>query len=368
MIVDESSLLLMALDRRLQVDRLLGIDPARPVAQSTDSPSRGPAPSPFLSPSLANDTAASMRGAAATTAAAGETLSIGRIVTMQVVDVPSAERVVAKFGDMLIALSWPNGQAGMPRPGDAIALRVLALAPTLTLQSVPQDTGAAVSRSESAAPWSMDALRLQTIAGPLASSFRGSGPLRFDAPVLTPMRDEQAASPSLPTAREAEAARIAIEATATGSSRAPTPGIDAHPLVGNPLENSGTPAAFVPLVFHGPAWAGQPMELVIRRDRADDTLDNPALDHWCGEVVIDLPRLGRVAGHIAFSMQGLRVRLEADDDASASALSDAASELAAAFTALDLRVAGLSIGSPAPDAMIASAAALLRSNIMGNHG
>jgi len=86
------------------------------------------------------------------------------------------------------------------------------------------------------------------------------------------------------------------------------------------------------------------MELVVRRERGDEALDNPALDPWCGDLTIDLPTLGRVSGRLAFSMHGLRIRLEGDDAATVAAMHESSALLAAAFADADLRVQSLSIG------------------------
>jgi hypothetical protein len=102
------------------------------------------------------------------------------------------------------------------------------------------------------------------------------------------------------------------------------------------------------------------MELVVRREREDEQFDNPVLDHWCGEVLIDLPNLGRVAGHLAFSMQGLRIRLEGDDADAVDAMTAHANELAHALSAANLRVNALSVGRPAADALRAPGDAFAR--------
>lgn len=206
-----------------------------------------------------------------------------------------------------------------------------------------------------------DALRLQTLAGSLAPASSQGGAVRFEGPLLV------IESRPLP---DAEATRIEAAGIAPASDLVAHPLDDAAirepitPAARHSIETNNTPPIFVPLVLQGPAWDGQEMELIVRRERADETLDNPALDHWCGEVVIDLPELGRVTGHLAFSMQGLRVRLDADDEASVTRLTGATAELAAAFAHIDLRVSGLSVGRPAADAM-RSAASMSLDAVLG---
>lgn len=209
--------------------------------------------------------------------------------------------------------------------------------------------------------WSSDALRLQMLARTGALASPEGGPVRFDVPLLLiepRPNDAKASVPAVPSSSaEARPAPPASDQTAAR----PTPSSN----VRQPPESNGLPPAFVPLVLQGPAWIGQPMELIVRRERADESLDNAALDRWCGEVVIDLPELGRVAGHLEFSVQGLRVRLAVENEASVASLAAAAGELAAAFARNDLRVSALSIGRPAADAMrplvpLSSSAALSR--------
>ena len=218
----------------------------------------------------------------------------------------------------------------------------------------PVDDPARSARGDSAtASWSTDALRLQTLAGRFAAAPHVGGPLRFDMPLLVidPKANDAAARASVEASTAvglaaAESAPLGGDAAAQDASTS---------NIRHAAEPNGLAPVFVPLMLQGPAWIGQPMELIVRRERADELLDNPALDHWCGEVVIDLPELGRVAGHLEFSIQGLRVRLVADHETSVAKLTAATTELAAAFATNDLRVSGLSVGRPAADAMHAAA-------------
>lgn len=259
MIVDESSALRAALDRRLLIDRLLAIDPLRPLIDPADAPRQ------------------------------------------------EARRQGTRDDD--------DGSAASPR-------------------------------------LSADALRLQTIAQPAdegAAPHQGTR-LRFEVPLLA--SDSKAPDESKPAPLgvtfEAETARDPTTSTLRHAGAAPE-----------------TPPLSLPLVLQGPAWNGQAIELIVRRERADEMLDNPALDQWCGEVVIDLPELGRVAGHLSFSMQGLRVRLEADEVTSVASLTAATAELAVALAGIDLRVVGLSVGRPAADAMRSAAPASLNAVFTG---
>ena len=216
------------------------------------------------------------------------------------------------------------------------------------------DDPARPARNNAATPlWSSDALRLQTLAGAGALASLEGGPVRFDVPLLSIESKANDATESAPTgpSLKAEVAAAAAPPVAGDAAARDTPSSS----VRNATESNGLPPAFIPLVLQGPAWIGQPMELIVRRERADEMLDNPALDRWCGEVVIDLPELGRVAGHLEFSIQGLRVRLVVENEASVARLTAATTELAAAFAHNDLRVSGLSIGRPAADAMRATA-------------
>lgn len=143
---------------------------------------------------------------------------------------------------------------------------------------------------------------------------------------------------------------IALDDVIVARSTAFVDGV-ASPMIPQSTDDARQlPVVFSPLVLQGPAWPGQAVELVVRREREDEQFDNPVLDHWCGDLLIDLPHLGRVAAHLSFSMKGLRVRIEGDDAIGVGAMTDAASSLAAAFAGADLRVTTLTVGRPAADA------------------
>ena len=353
MIVQESDILLAALDRRLQVDSVLAVDPLAPVSRGSGTPSSA-AGSNFASATAAN--------AQNTATPLTTRLPLGQLITARVVEVPQPDHVIAEVGNLRIDLAWPKGN-GIAQPGRDIGLRVLAHEPMLLFQSEPLDAAGSSGDGidpEAAARWSSDAMHLQP---PGATPGRGAGPVRFDAPILdieiVPIDKNGPAvaddwqpgvpRPSSNAVVSSGPARIALDDVIVARSTAVVDGIDA-PLIPRAIDDgSRIPTTFMPLVLHGPAWPGQPMELVVRRERKDEAFDNPALDHWCGEVLIDLPNLGRVAGHLAFSMQGLRLRLEGDDAEAVDAMTAHATELAHALAVANLRVSALSVGCPAAD-------------------
>lgn len=376
MIVQESDALLAALDRRMQVERVLALDPVAPVAGS-----RGEAATPT------DQTSSHAVGpATATVVPAGEqdTLSarlpLGRVVPARVVDVGfdahGDERVTADVERWRVALAWPRGAGPAPRPGQDIALRVLAHKPMLLFQSVGESLDGPASSDVVGAPvrWSREALALAGRPG-LVDGATGDGPStpagaqRFTAPILeiafvagddepsvaSPPADAADRATSRPLAASPAGApmsgnpthdRIALDDVIVGATVARPR--DATPVVGAPPRDRDDPTSDptmpLPVVLQGPAWPGQPMELVVRRDRDDDAFDNPALDQWCGEIVIELPALGRIAGHLAWSMQGLRIRLDGHDAAAVASMTAATTELAAALVDADLRVVGLTVG------------------------
>ena len=348
MIVQESDILLAALDRRLQVDRVLAVDPLAALSRAT-GPSRTATPQPGAG------------GTATPNADLVARLPLGQVISARVVDVPQPDHVIAEIGDLRIALAWPKGNGSAPQPGRDIGLRVLAHKPMLLFQSVPDDALEASGddeHGEQLTRWSSDALHLQA---PGAAPGRGTGTVRFDAPILdieiVPLPEGDApavASELVPSSARAidtrdAAARIDLDDVIVARSTAVVDGV-ASPLIPRAFDDGvRIPTAFMPLILQGPAWPGQPMELVVRRERKDEQFDNPALDHWCGEVVIDLPHLGRVAGHLAFSMQGLRIRLEGDDTQAVDAMNAGATALANAFSMANLRVCALSVGGQAAD-------------------
>lgn len=351
MIVQESDILLAALDRRLQVDPLLAIDPLTAIARSATPP--GPRSSTPTS---------TTNGPATSAATLTARLPLGEVISARIVEVPQPDHVIAEIGALRVALAWPKGNGITPQPGSDIGLRVLAHKPMLLFQSVPGEGERSGDEGhEPQTRWSSDALRLQQ---PGASPERGTGPMRFDVPILEietvplPGRGESHAPndlrldaplPSRAVVDTGPHTQIDLDDVIVARSTALVDGVDS-PLIPRATEDgSRIPTAFVPLVLQGPAWPAQPMELVVRRERKDDQFDNPALDHWCGEVVIDLPHLGRIAGHLAFSMQGLRIRLEGNDEDAVDAMTSGAAELANTLAVANLRVSTLSVGTQSAD-------------------
>ena len=97
------------------------------------------------------------------------------------------------------------------------------------------------------------------------------------------------------------------------------------------------------IVLHGPAWTSQQIELVIRRERDDEAVDNAALDAWCTDLSVDLPALGAIDARLAWTTSGLRVRVDAHRAGAAEALRDSAAQFAATLADLPMRLAGLAI-------------------------
>ncbi len=349
MIVQESDILLAALDRRLQIDRVQRLDPAAALARSPDDAGQRPsANATQTSPAPVPTATADARTVLATNLAAR--LPLGEVIVARVVDVPSPDHVIAEIDTLRVAMAWPKGSAVVPRAGQDVRLRVLAHRPMLLFQNVRGEDGPAPDASRDAdgqTHWSSDALRMQRSGG----AARAAVPTRFDVPILDLQieslpDDTSRAASSLP---QDDPAPIGLDDVIVARGTTIVDGI-AAPLIARATGDAAAiDTAFVPLVLQGPAWNGQPMELVVRRERADEAFDNPVLDQWCGEVLIDLPHLGRVAAHLSFSMQGLRIRLEGDDETGVAAMTAGAAELARVFAGADLRVSSLSVGGLAAD-------------------
>ncbi len=302
MFIDALASLRGALDLRARVDRLVEVDPVRALDERIDGAKHDDRPTP--------------RGVAtpSTSGAPPDTrLVVGAAVTLRVIAIPDAFRVVAQLDDQLFELAWPTHDAPLPTRDTDIALRVVTTEPTITFSRVERDLVVA-----SRAPVDLEAPQLRATSRAIDGDDTRPGVVRFETPLVAVSRTD--AAPEI--------------------ARTPATSVD------TPVASS-----LVPLVLHGPAWQDQPVELVFHRERADESFDNGALDAWCGEVTIDLPQLGRVAAHLAFSMHGLRVRIEGDNDDAVRDLSDASRDLAAAFNASDLRVAQLSVGRLSADAM-----------------
>jgi hypothetical protein len=302
MIVSESDLLLAALDRRMAVDRTLPLDPLSPVA-------RGGRATAFADPRTARAAAAAAR------------LPLGRTVTGQVLDVLDENHLLVDVESVPLALAWPQNGGPAPSIGQNIALRVLAHTPMLLFETV------ALSEPDG----TTDApTHLSPLARELQRSDGTAGrTLRFDTPILT----ASVAADAPPGPLDA----IPLERIVVGTPTAMPP----------PRTNDGIdPANFMPLVLQGPAWQGQPVEIVLRRERGDPEFESSALDQWCGELVIDLPQLGRVSGRLSWSVQGLRLRLDSEAGATVEAMNEAGRDLVAALLEAQLPVLAFSVGGP----------------------
>jgi hypothetical protein len=335
MIVSESDLLLTALDRRMQVDRMLAIDPVRSLGNASEGPRSSTLPS----------TASALP---TVTLALIEHLPLGLVFAARVTEVPEANHVIVELGRLRISLAWPDGNGPAPAPGGTIALRVLAHDPMLLFENVRSRSDQATGVRDPLTQLSPGALQLQT---PQAS---GDGVLHFTVPILevevvllqTPAHESQPASRSAQSVANSPSGHIALDDVIVARSGSIVEAGDLAPLRQTPNDGSINPAGMLPLVLQGPAWPGQEVELVVRRERADEAFDNAALDQWCGEIVIDLPHLGCVAGHLSWTMQGLRIRLEGQDETSVASMNAAAPELAMALADVALPVLSLSVGGP----------------------
>jgi hypothetical protein len=335
MIVSESDLLLTALDRRMQVDRMLAIDPVRSLGNGSEGPRSSTLPG----------TAAALT---TVTPALIEHLPLGQVFAARVAEVPEANHVIVELGRLRIALAWPGGNGPAPAAGETISLRVLAHDPMLLFENIrsPSDQPAAVR--DPLTQLSPVALQMQT------AKADGDGVLHFTVPILeievvpleTSEHESQSTSQAAQRSANSPSAHIALDDVIVARSGSIVEASDPAPVRQTPNDGAINLAGMLPLVLQGPAWPGQDVELVVRRDRADEAFDNPALDQWCGEIVIDLPHLGRVAGHLSWSMQGLRIRLEGQNDVSVASMSAAAPELARALADVALPVLALSVGGP----------------------
>ena len=310
-----------ALDQRLQVGRTPAVDAAQPVGSGRATGvaievSTGPPP---------------VRAGVAAFAARWP---LGSLIEAEVLESTSTDRIAARIGGVRVDLPWSRVDGSRPTVGQTLAFRVVAHVPTLTLERVAvSDPSQAANDPDTPMRLSDNALALRAIA--TSGDAASSGAVRFGQPLFDP--------------------------TAAASTHA-----DATILLGD-ASRSDVPAraaiddlttawpVTLPLVLQGPAWPGQPIELVIRREPRDAAIADAALDDWCGDLVLDLPSLGRVAAHLAWSMAGLRVRLDADDGAAAGAMVGDARALIDAFDAASLRVATFSVGRLGVGDMVRSA-------------
>jgi hypothetical protein len=303
-----------ALDQRLSVARTLAVDLLRPVATDPDAPRPESGAATFRALPIAQGKAA---------LAFASRWPVGSTVAARVTVTADGDRVIADVDGLPLELRWRGDDGATPALGQTLAFRVLAHRPEIVLQRLSTSPAGDARSSDASTRISHEAQALQASAVLASYGEHDERSIHFTAPLV----------------RDARAGASVVDFD-TG----PTPvahGDAAAPTVRTPSDPS---LPFAPVVLSGPAWRDQPVELVIRRHRRDEWLDDPTQDDWCGELVIDLPNIGRVAGHLAWSMQGLRVRLDADREVSATALADAAPELAAAFIDMRLRVSALSIG------------------------
>lgn len=314
-----------ALDQRLQVGRTLAIDLVRPIGADPDTPRPGSSDAGFRAPRVAQGT---------TAVAFAARWPVGSTVAAQVTATADGDRVIADVDGLPLELHWRGDDGATPTAGQTLAFRVLAVRPEIVLQRIADavTTSGGTADPDASPRISTDAQALQAAAVLAAYGAKDDRTIRFATPLLahdpgpTSGLDDDLADATLPRAAAAS----------------PAAGLDVLALAARPPTDPTQP--FAPILFFGPAWPDQPMELIVRRQRHDDRLDDPAQDDWCGELEIDLSRIGRVAGHLSWSMQGLRLRLDVDRETSATTLADAAPELAAAFIDVRLRVSALSIG------------------------
>lgn len=321
---------------------MLAIDPVRSLGNASEGPRSSMLPS-------------NASALPTVTAALIEHLPLGQVFAARVAEVPEANHVIVELGRLRIALAWPDGNGPAPAPGGTIALRVLAHNPMLLFENVRSPSDQATGVRDPLTQLSPGALQLQ------APKTTGDGVLHFTVPILeievvpleTPAHASQpawqSAQPNAQQVANPPSGHIALDDVIVARSGSIVEAGGLAPLRQAPNDGSINPAGLLPLVLQGPAWPGQDVELVVRRERADEAFDNAALDQWCGEIVIDLPHLGRVAGHLSWSMQGLRIRLEGQDETSVALMSAAAPELAMALAEVALPVLAVSVGGPVAD-------------------
>lgn len=328
--------LMGSLDPRASIARTSAVDAVRPLDPSARD--AGASFDATRMPSMPKASAAALAFAAR--------WPVGSDVLARVVSIAEDRRITADVDGLPIEIRWRDGDGPSPRAGEGLAFRVMAHTPQLVLQFTAHASFDAPSRmlADRDAPTQLsdDALFLQTLIDPLEDAADASDRVvRFAQPLIETRRPGVAREHV--RAMAGHVASLASDASATMHESIDH--LASHVFAAKHDAGAGA-MPFIPVVLSGPAWHGQAMELLLRRHARDDALDDPALDAWCGEITMDLPRLGRVAGHLALSMQGVRLRLEADDVDGAVALDAALSELAAAFADTGLRLASLSVGGP----------------------
>lgn len=325
-----TSLQRTALDPRLAVARANPVDALRGIGDPGDASAQ---------PTVARDAAVPAAPSPATQALMAR-WPVGTTVGARVASIPQPGRVLVTIaegrpdgeGSLEVELQWDRTDGQPPRIGQDLGFRVVAHRPTLTLEPLlARDTSPLTMQGDDVAMHvSHEARVLQAMA---AGPGHDAGPVRFETPLVA-TSPHAASEPVVLLSHDDAHATSAQDASA---ALVPRPSTD--PAGGVP--------PFVPILLQGPAWPGQPVELVLRRDAHDAELEDAVRDGWCGDVVIDLPALGRVTGHLSWSVQGLRVRVEADDRAGAYTLTEASPELAAALADADLRLLSLAVGSTA---------------------
>ena len=100
-----------------------------------------------------------------------------------------------------------------------------------------------------------------------------------------------------------------------------------------------------PFFWQGFAWPGQWMQWLVQEQTGwqDGSAEGEAADQWQTELRVTLPRMGSICVNLALRGQGVGLRLQADERATASALQAALPELQAGLEAAGLKVSGMQV-------------------------
>lgn len=272
--------------------------------------------------------------------------------------------------DLVVARNTPRAVLANPAPAAlADSAARAALSPTgrlisflLTGQPAPETP--TIARGQPLQPAGAGPLNPAALAAALRQGISESGlfyeshlakwsagemptdALRREPQGRMPITPAPGASPGPAATPGSASAQPAAAAEATASARAstvPSPAAasraDAVPERLLPVMHQQLDAlATHHYAWVGQAWPGQVMELEIEDPRGDGESDASAADEapWKTTLRLSLPTLGGVEARLALDSHGVRIRLSADDPATAAELDRRRGMLAEALTNANL--------------------------------
>lgn len=264
---------------------------------------------------------------------------------------PYPYATLSRAAQMVGQLLLPEGEAPQPAPlnrGEPL----LPQAPVKAADLVP-----VLARAVSESGLFYEAHQAQWVAGRLPPEQLAREPQARHAPPPGPGNPSLPGEPEVSARETPSAASLRTPATPTaptllqslfGSAEAPeTPPPQAQPQAGlavpdelrSLVQQQLDAVATQRLAWHGEVWPGQTMDWEIRREEIQEReagTDGDDAGRWRTTLRLTMPRLGTVDATLQLAGNGLRIRLDATEDAAAADLSAGMAELTEALSAAGL--------------------------------